>query len=510
MRLAFARRLLRPPPRWLALALLCAASLIAYVFYASAGLWWPWKTHSSFYDQLAEGFRAGHLYLSVAPPPALVAQANPFQASNRPLWLWDASLYGGHYYMYWGPLPALLLAAVKTIFRMSRAIGDQYVMVALAAGQLVAGVVLVARMARRLFPGLPPILVGAAALVFACANPMPFMLGRAAVYEGAIVGGQAFLLLGLVLAFDAIWDGEQARRPSRARLAAAGVAWAAALACRASLAPAVALLVLATGGLAPCPPEGRWRARLGAALAVGLPVAAAVMALLAYNRARFGAWLEFGLGYQLTTIQLLKGARYLPANVYSYAFRPMETSCHFQFVKAVWEMGARAFPRWLHPPRDYWIHEPLIGASGSIAWGWLSLGAALPVGRAARATWTVRAPGPSLDDRRARGLLWCAAALAIAATAGILPALTFFTSTMRYLGDAAPGIVLLGTLGAWSLVDELGRWRWPRRAAVLLCLLLAAHTVAVGLLLGFQGYHQAIRWQNPALWQRLTAISICR
>src|SRR5262249_31872875 len=166
----------------------------------------------------------------------------------------------------------------------------------------------------------------------------PFMLGRGGVYEAAIVGGQAFLLLGLVFAFDAVWKDDRLRR-SRLRLAAAGLCWAFAIGCRASLAPAALLLVAGTAALVRRPGERPWRARLGSALWVGLPVAAGALGLLLYNKARFDSWLEFGLNHQLTTIHLLKGAVYVPANVFSYALRPMDVSCVFPYLRAVWDMG---------------------------------------------------------------------------------------------------------------------------------------------------------------------------
>jgi len=232
-----------------------------------------------------------------------------------------------------------------------------------------------------------------------------------------------------------------------------------------------------------------------------------VLALLIYNRVRFDAWLEFGLGHQLTTIHFLKGARYLAANLYSYALRPLEKSCHFPYLKALWDMGPPAFPRWLRPPASYWVHEPVAGAGVSIPWVWLCAWVAPSLMLAARAA---RRAGAALDAR-ARGLVFCVAAFGAAAFASMLPALVLFSATMRYLADGAPGMALLGTLGAWMLVSDLGVRAWLRWALTAGCLALSAYTIAFGLLLGFQGYHQAILWQNPALYQKLiTRYTLCK
>ena len=64
-------------------------------------------------------------------------------------------------------------------------------------------------------------------------------------YQAAIVGAQAFIMLGLVCAFDGVWNGIHGNR-SAPMLAVAGAMWALALACRLSVAPAVALFIVAT------------------------------------------------------------------------------------------------------------------------------------------------------------------------------------------------------------------------------------------------------------------------
>jgi len=86
--------------RWLLLLLGFAAIETVYVFFISAGRLTGWPTYSTFMNDLADGFRGWHLHLATEPPPALVAKANPFDPAWRPLWYWDASLHGGHYYLY--------------------------------------------------------------------------------------------------------------------------------------------------------------------------------------------------------------------------------------------------------------------------------------------------------------------------------------------------------------------------------------------------------------------------
>jgi hypothetical protein len=105
--------------------LLLAAIELTYVFIITAGTFTTWPTWNANYNQLAEGFRAGHLHVISEPSPALLARPNPFDWSNFNLWYLDASLYKRHYYLYWGPVPALLVLAFKVVARIKAEVGDQ-------------------------------------------------------------------------------------------------------------------------------------------------------------------------------------------------------------------------------------------------------------------------------------------------------------------------------------------------------------------------------------------------
>jgi len=62
------------------------------------------------YEYLTEGFLAGHTYLPVEPAPELLRLSDPYDpAANAKYRLWDASLYRGRYYLYFGPGPAVAL-----------------------------------------------------------------------------------------------------------------------------------------------------------------------------------------------------------------------------------------------------------------------------------------------------------------------------------------------------------------------------------------------------------------
>jgi hypothetical protein len=472
-------------------AVLVAAALVVeflYWFVTTAGTFTQWHFSAYYLNDLADGFRQWHLHMAVEPPPGLVA--NP---ANTDLWYWDVSLYRNHFYLYWGPLPALGLAVAKTLLRIKGQVGDEHVVFWLTTLQLAAGTLLIERMGRRLFARAPLVLEVAAVLVLGTANPTVYDLARAAAYEAAIVGAQAFVLLGLVFAFDAVTD-DQARWRS---LVGAGAAWAGTLSCRISIAPVVALLAALTiWGMAAGRPRRLMRAAR-AALGIGAPLALALFLLLLYNRLRFDAWLEFGRQYQMDWLAFGVGKQFITTNLYAYFWRPLVISCRFPFVYAI--MGwARAFPAGYKFPADYRAYEQVAGLVPTVPWLWFALPA---LGAATLRLRRTRAFSP---------FVWAVAATATATVVGLSFDLMLSSATNRFLGDAIGVFVLLATLGALATAEALEPHPWARRGLIGVAVLLTALSVATGLALGFKGQYDHFQQGNPMLYRKMVEhLSVC-
>jgi hypothetical protein len=496
---------------WLPLAALLVAIVAFYVFVVSAGHWTHWPSYLNYYDWLAEGFRSGHLHTSIKPSPALIAAANPYDTANVGLGVWDLSYYKGEYYLYWGPVPALLLALTKTVFRISSTVGDEYVVFALETIRLIAGALLIVVMARRLFPSVPRWLVATAIAVFGIVNPTSYTLARGGVYEGAIVGGQAFVTLGLLFALCAL-----TARPAAPRrwLILAGVSWALALGCRVSLAPALALVTLATA-FALTAGEGFGRARwihlVRVLIAPAACLAAGVGLLLVYNKARFDSWVDFGLGRQISWMRYRGSPSYVAPNLYSYLLRPFSLACKFPFVGAETGIGERGFPKGYTLPRDYYAYEPTVGILNGTPWTWLAVGVAVVV-----VAWIVRRrrngaaksfPDPALFPARA----WCAFSFGVLGTISMSAVMPEYMATMRFLNDAATGLILLATAGCFWLFELATPRALLRRLLAAGTVALAIPTLAIGIGLSFQGQYDHFKQYNPALLAKLTReLSVCR
>ena len=501
---------LRRPPRWLAIALLVLSIEPVYATMAGGGSLREWPTWTRFYDLQAQGFRAGHLHLARDPDPRVLAEKDRLNFALRSLWLWDASLYNDRYYSYWGPLPALVLAVSGAFLGVGSGLGDEVPTFALLSLQLVAGALWIERVARRVFREVPLRRVLGAIVLFAFASPTPWMLARPAVYEGAIAGGAAFLLLGLVFAFDAV-SAEPGSSESRRALLLAGAAWALGLACRVTIGPPAALLAAWTALLLPLRAGRRvspWAERVRAMAWMAAPLAASALLLLLYNELRFDSWLEFGTHYQLSTARVHMSWSYVLPNLYSYLLRPVWVTCRFPFVMAMRIPDPSWFWAGFAPPEGYGTNERVAGMLFVAPWILLAVpGLALAAGSALAAA---RASGglASLEPRE-RGFLFCAVALPLALANGV-PMLGQFVAIMRYLGDVAGALTLFGIFAAWALRERLAQATCVRRALAVLVGVLAAVTIAAGILLGLQGPIDSFARLHPDTFVRLArSLSIC-
>jgi hypothetical protein len=510
-----ARRLAAGVRRWFVeqrgyrfIVLLCACGFVelGYVFITSAGTMTNWPTYSTRVDELAEAFRAGQLHLKLEPPAALVSAKNPLDPANASLWYWDASLYKGHFYFYWGPVPALLLAAAKTTFSFPTTLGDEVTVFGLTSLTFLSGAVLLGRLAARLFHGIPVALVAVAIVAFGLSNPAPFILGRPEIYESAIVGGHAFALSGIALAFEAVLSAEHSRR-SLLFAAAAGTCWALALGCRITLAPALLALAFTTAVAIALHGTSRWRRLAKSLVAIGLPLALGAAGLLLYNKARFDQWLEFGTRYQMTWIDFKLSGAYVPANAYSYSFRPLQTSCTFPFVfSPIGLTPDRVFPNGFTLPPHYFVYEQVSGVFVTTPWAWLCVPALVFLTALAWRAFRRRSSLDAICVAR----IWALLSLLVASS--LLPAvpLAFNTATMRYLGDAAGAFMVLAGLGAFVTYAVLRRVALARRLAIVVLACAALCSVAVGLGLGVEGYYKHFLRHNPELLQKLEQrFSIC-
>lgn len=483
---------------WLLFVLLAACAI--YFFFISAGGLSKWPVYGTYLDLQADGFREGHTYLPLKPAPELLRAANPRDRVNIRYWQLDLTYFEGKYYTYWGPVPALVQALVKSILGITRTIGDQYIGLFAACLTACAGGLIIERMGRRLFGAVPKVVLVFAIFAFACANPLLHSVTTAGTYVGAIFSAQSLLVLGVLFAFDVVWySGTSSARPWRLWLT--GLTWGLAIASRVSLIPTIAFLIGLTALTDAWLNERRWWTTFLNSLRLGLPVAAIGVALLVYNKVRFGSFTQFGLLLQLSGYPPIDFSlsKYALPDLYRYSLGPFTASCQFPFIyQNWWQKQSAPFPEGFSLPSNYNTDEPTVGWLLAVPIAWC-IGFAL---------WFA-ARRLTLRTRQERVYLWCTLSFGAMAVLTALAPHGVYGTTMRYLTDFTPGLVLLGLLGAFAFRASRFGMHSPKLVSSGI-IVLALGTIFMGCALGYQGYNGHFHKFNPELDAAFVkAFSVC-
>ena len=469
--------------------LLAAAGGAALMLWTALGGWdFPpvGPKQEDYYNLLVSGFRKGSLALDLEVPPALQQMENPWDATKRPpdLAPHDVSYYHGHYYLYFGVVPAVLLFWP---FKALTGCDLPFVWSAIVfgVGAYLGSAWLWLRLVRDQFPraGLLTKLAGVAAL--GTVGGQLALERRVGMWEVPIEAGLCFMVGLMAAAYLAL----RSPRPWP-WLAAAGLALGLAVGSRPNLivaAPALAVLAAAVGARkrADGARVGRFRRTGAAAIAAGLPLAAVLAGLFAYNYARFGSLFEFGTIYQLSGGYDYRDRHFsisfLPYNVAVYFLYPPQWGRYFPFVHPI------APPT---QPAGYYGIEYVYGALTICPLLWW-----LP--------WA--APGSGL--RRKRPVLAAFIGLLIVtAAANTLMLLCFNVAAARYVADFLPWWVWLALIGWAQLETRMTFWAIAVRrglralfgaCALLSCILALCASAEV---------HGVLRASNPAAYAGLARI----
>lgn len=255
-----------------------------------------------YYTELASSFKNGLLYVKDQPSAALLALENPYSFSLRKReavddFPWDASLYKGKFYLYWGPVPAVLLMFFSRSW-LSK-IGDYHLAFAFACGLSIYMALLVSSFWRKSLTESPAWLLSFILIVIGFATPATTMVKDSRIYDAAIFGAQFFFIGGCYWAYQSLLKEKQ----SLGLLAFASLHWALAVGTRVVILPAVGF----SAGLTLFFVYKAFSLKtikefIYLLIAMGLPLGMVGFGLAYYNYARFGNILEFGLTYQLGTV----------------------------------------------------------------------------------------------------------------------------------------------------------------------------------------------------------------
>jgi hypothetical protein len=460
-------------------AILGSFIVLIYIWVISIGTWTSWPPTTNYYNMLANAFSHGMLHLEAPPSPALLALKDPYLPKNRegiPV-IWDLSLYKGEYYLYWGPVPALLLAILKPF--SSTPVPDNVLTFIFMVGLLIFQIMLVLNLRRNYFQEISSWVILLSISFIGLINPILYMLLEPRIYEASLVSGQFFFVGGVYWLFSAF------TKPSAVKLCLAGIFLALAVGSRSILLFPIAFLVIV---------ELVWVIKSHPAKAViftsamTLPLVLGAVCYAWYNYARFDSLTEFGLSYQLTqtdihqTLNESFSLAYAPPNLFKLLVNPFETKPAFPYIKATAWGGPAWFKNYNPEIYDYFAEDITGILVGSPFLLFVLLAAA----------WNEK------------NLRWITASLAGSSIILFGTLLFFFYLTMRYLLDLLPVLSLLACIGFWKGTHFLQSKRTAKYLYSIAGIGLWAYSISISFILCYSSNMHRIRIYNPDLIQKIT------
>jgi len=484
-----------------------AGALIAIFFtfwYITSGRMVTFTPATAYFDRQANAFLAGQLSLLEKPPAALATIPDPYQVKNRGAlgYIWDASYYKGKYYYYWGPVPALMIAAVK-LFRPSLVVQDQALIVFSVSGLGIVLAALFHRLKKNYFPKLPAWTVLGFVLLGVLNTPLFWLVNHPVVHEAPIAVGQFFLILGLYTALR----GMEAQKGGYIWLAGTGLIWGASIASRIDLGPGIFWMV-ALVSLFILLKAGKLQRAVGPILAIGLPLLAWGAGLAWYNYARFGNILETGHRYQLTggampaDYRNIASISYILPNLYNLLFRPFQILWReFPFFFTPY-LTSHSWPKLFFFPHNpnYFFDEPIAGLFICIPAIWILLAVlVIPLQNSLKGPAGHTDAAWSLRNQSLTGwLTWMAGGALLLNLASLS---IFIYTTMRYLADVTPLLAILIFLCLGWVSTRLSSRSRIWKVVLVMAGILMLMTVSICLLTNFQNGDWIFKNNNPQLYR---------
>ena len=350
--------------------LLIGVSIIHELWYTSSLVFHVSGDYTYDFDQyghVADALVAGRPWLDLPVPEQLAATEHPYDVATRaqllangasPLY-WDYAYYDGHWYSYFGVLPAVLLFVPYRLLAGHNlpTSAAEYILVLLF---IIFFSLLVLRVIHRVMPKTS---VAAASLVVVSSlvsAQMGYLLYRTNFYQIPFAASLTLTSLGLWLWLGADtsrrplrpsdrWQAGDAKPLSLPRLALGALCIAANFGCR----PTFTLTALLAFPL--FWPQIRalgtgLRTRrikplqaLRAPLAVIIPAILVVTPLMTWNMVRFDSPFNFGNAYQFSISDMTRHttpSADMPANIWYYLFLPLRFMDRFPWLPPRCRNGA--------------------------------------------------------------------------------------------------------------------------------------------------------------------------
>jgi hypothetical protein len=455
---------------------------LTYAWLGSSGKWDMLRPSTYYYDNLAKGFQNGNFYLPIDPDPQLLLLPNPYDLSARagievPL---DLSLYKGKFYMYWEPVPALIIIAIKSLKR--GLISDSYLTFGFVCGMFMAQFLFIVAIWRRFFNNLPKWTLQISLLLAGLVGPTIFMRHNydvAKIYEAAITGGQFFLMCG----FLALYYAMKKPSPSWILLVLAGSFWALAIGTRLILVIPVGAMTLTTGYFIFI--SNGWEIKnINKIIPLALPLMFGLASVGWYNWIRFGSLTETGFYYHLAGWDVRKYSHeifspiYIPQNIYNSIFHPFSIKSEFPFINMEPGVVKTIIPS-LSLPGGY-VAQAITGVLFFFPFAIFSI-ISFPT------LFTEFFHRKSSDNYTNNGeqslLNWIILSLLLSFMSSFGLTMIFLRSAMRFSDDFLPSLMLASIIGFWHGYRFFWRNPFANRLYAIIGALFASVSILLSTLL---------------------------
>ncbi len=467
----------RPVRLWSIIGCL-ATILLAVISVVGEGQ--PLSTpHTRYFDQLADALLQGSFALLEEPPIELLALENPYDWKLREglEYIWDASLYNGQYYLYFGPVPALAGLLIKILLG-DIVVTDQALFMFFFTGFVITFAALIYWLQRMFFSQTPDWTSAMFIFLGGLCLPVLWLVRARYVYETSIIAGQFFLVLGLY----AVLRGIESNNGAGAWLMVGGAAWGAAIGARMNLSPGIGLMMLVVIIFLILHGEKG----LGRLPALIFPFILWGFWLGYYNFARFGNPLEFGHKFQLTgpaysdDIREIFSLAYVPPNLFSMFIRPpVITPGVYPYISAPF-IRQDMWPWIIRPPDHYYYSEPIVGLLLGIPVLGLLLFVSILYTQVNLARW-LHSDNPEWANRKSEVFFFPILILSAGLTGNIAIIALYVASTMRYLADIAPMAIILLAICVWMEFDRLRNVPFLKKIWLILVFILTLLSVLMSL-----------------------------
>lgn len=256
------------------------------------------------YEGLTEQIAEGQLHLKQTPPEALVAMENPYDFEARQAlgltYEWDTALYDGHYYVYFGVAPVVLLFLPYKLIT-GRTLLSYHGTQLFTALFIIGLFLLFHTIAKRFFPKTPYGIVLALSTAFSVMSVF-FATGAPALYCTAITCGICFQVWSFYFHIRAVYL-ENTYRAQTVCAVLGSVCGALVFASRPPVGLAAFVSVpMLLYHIRRCRDERHMETKrlVRQVLLAALPYVLVAIPLMCYNAARFDNPFEFGQAYMLT------------------------------------------------------------------------------------------------------------------------------------------------------------------------------------------------------------------